>query len=113
MDNNEKLEVTVLEKNAIILFNDEIVKNNGALAQVFDSMKAAFPDLKFVAVPHSIVSGISTFTINEPNNTVIQVRSDKVTRDEKRRIIKHLRNVYPGIEIVFTNSDTKIIPKDK
>ena len=64
MDNNEKLELTVLEKNAIILFNDEIVKTDQPLEQVFNGIKEAFPDLKFVAIPHSIISGISTFTIN-------------------------------------------------
>lgn len=113
MDKEQKLELTVLEKNGILLFNNELVKTDEPLEKVFNSIKEAFPDLKFVALPHSIISGVSTFTINEPNNTIIQVRSDKVTRDEKRRIIKHLRQVYPGIEILFTNNNTVINSKSK
>lgn len=113
MDEKEKLEVTVLEKNAIILFNDELVKNDEPLEKVFNSMKEAFPNLKFVAIPHSIISGVSTFNIKEGEKTIIQVRSDNITKVEKRSIIKHLKDVYPGVEVVFTNSNTSIITKTK
>lgn len=113
MDEKEKLEVTVLEKNAIVLFNDELVKTDEPLEKIFNSMKEAFPNLKFVAIPHSIISGISTFNIKEGEKTVIQVRSDNITKVEKRAIIKHLKNVYPGVEIVFTNNNTELIAKSK
>lgn len=101
-DSKEVVECSLLNKNsAIIIFNDIYVKGNDRpLEQVFNGIKEAFPDVKFLAVPLSIVSSVSPFNIDKDNTLVLRY-TNKLSKDIESAIIDEIHKLYPDINVIF------------
>lgn len=101
-DSKDIVESTLLNKNsAIIIFNDIYVKGNDRpLEQVFNGMKEAFPSVKFLAVPLSIVSSVAPFNIDKDNTLVLRY-TNKLSKDIESAIIDEIHKLYPDINVIF------------